>query len=242
MIDGVQILVPPASEPITLDQAKSQCRVELTFTDDDTYLTGLIMAARDRAEAMTNTAIMQRTVREFRNHFPHGFDDLWRYTDGFYDGLIVSEQTRHRFDGSHHWELKVAPIVSVTQLQYVDQTGTTQTLAAQASQLTPPATIQLTSSTFNAVVNMVNSPAVVSPAPCNWWPCTQRGAPNSVWIDYTAGLAADISQVPPTLTQAMLLMISHWYSNREPVQMANLAELPMAVSALLSQNRVWWQP
>jgi hypothetical protein len=42
------------------------------------------------------------------------------------------------------------------------------------------------------------------------------------------------------MRQAMLLLIGHWYNNRESVQIgAAPAEVPMAVDMLLSPHKVW---
>lgn len=54
------VTVPPASEPVTLAQAKAQCRV--TGTDEDTLLTRLITAARSLVESWCGIALESRTV------------------------------------------------------------------------------------------------------------------------------------------------------------------------------------
>lgn len=43
-------------------------------------------------------------------------------------------------------------------------------------------------------------------------------------------------EVPETIRIAMLMLISHWYENREPLGTAN-KEISFAVSALLFQHR-----
>lgn len=59
-------------------------------------------------------------------------------------------------------------------------------------------------------------------------------------ISFTAGYGAR-QDVPATLRQAMLLLIAHWYDNREAVTIgATGAALPMAVDALIAPSRLQW--
>lgn len=63
--------------------------------------------------------------------------------------------------------------------------------------------------------------------------------PGAVVVEYTAGYG-DASKVPQRIKQAMLLLVSTWYENREPMMPGgNMTELPFAVSALLDGCRVW---
>jgi uncharacterized phiE125 gp8 family phage protein len=48
------VLVAPTAEPVTLDEAKEQLRIEPSFTEDDGYITSLISVARDRCESYCN--------------------------------------------------------------------------------------------------------------------------------------------------------------------------------------------
>ena len=50
------------TEPITLDEAKAHLRVE--FADDDAYISALITAAREYAEAFQNRLIAARSYGE----------------------------------------------------------------------------------------------------------------------------------------------------------------------------------
>ncbi len=59
-------------------------------------------------------------------------------------------------------------------------------------------------------------------------------------IRYTAGYGA-AAAVPAPIKQAMLLMIGHWYANREAVVIgAGANEVPMGVKWLLDPYRVMW--
>lgn len=58
-----------------------------------------------------------------------------------------------------------------------------------------------------------------------------------VKITITAGFGA-AEDVAEGLKVAIKMMVGHWYDNREPVVMGSVAELPMAVNALLARYRV----
>ena len=55
-------------------------------------------------------------------------------------------------------------------------------------------------------------------------------------ITYTAGY----EEVPCLVRQAMLLLIGHWYANREATAQSAPAEIGMAVRAMLNQYKGWW--
>lgn len=56
----VIVTVEPASEPLTLTEAKAQCRVD--GSDEDTLLTNLIKAARQLVEQYTGTKLVSQTL------------------------------------------------------------------------------------------------------------------------------------------------------------------------------------
>ena len=50
------------------------------------------------------------------------------------------------------------------------------------------------------------------------------------------------AEVPKTVKQALLLLVAHWYNNREAVISSNVIprEVDLTVRALLNQNKGWW--
>jgi len=70
------------------------------------------------------------------------------------------------------------------------------------------------------------------------WP-SARGQTDDVLVTYKAGFGATAALVPAPIRQAILMMVGHWYDHREPVVIgAPVANLPLAVDALLSDYRV----
>lgn len=96
---ALRLVTGPASEPLTLAEAKKQCEIPTAVTDHDTYVTELIVVAREAAEHKTNRALYTQT---------------WiRTMDAFPDGI----------------PLRKSPIQSVSWIHYLDVNGDQQTLA-----------------------------------------------------------------------------------------------------------------
>lgn len=59
-------------------------------------------------------------------------------------------------------------------------------------------------------------------------------------LTYQAGYAA--GDVPPLICQAMLMLVGHWYQNRESVQIGAVASIEIELSTrnMLKQYRTWW--
>lgn len=69
------------------------------------------------------------------------------------------------------------------------------------------------------------------------WPAPSRRV-GGIHIDFTAGYG-EAGDVPAPLRQAILLLATHWFENREPVSIGDKAgELPLSVSALIAPYRL----
>jgi uncharacterized phiE125 gp8 family phage protein len=62
------LITPPATEPLSLDDAKDYLRV--AHTDDDALIAALITSARTHVEAQTRRALITQTWRHSRNAWP----------------------------------------------------------------------------------------------------------------------------------------------------------------------------
>jgi uncharacterized phiE125 gp8 family phage protein len=56
----LEVVTAPTVEPVTLEEAKSYCRID--GTDDDAQITKLIIACRKEAERVTNRAFITQTI------------------------------------------------------------------------------------------------------------------------------------------------------------------------------------
>ena len=61
---------------------------------------------------------------------------------------------------------------------------------------------------------------------------------NPIEVEFIAGA----NTLPNAARQAMLLLIGHWYANRESVQVGNVTSVEIAetTKAILKQFRRWW--
>ena len=65
---GLVLVTAPATEPVTLVEAKDHLRLEIS--DDDTLVTSLIVSAREFAEQETHRQLVTATWKLTLNSFP----------------------------------------------------------------------------------------------------------------------------------------------------------------------------
>jgi len=203
----------PAAEPVDLSLAKQQCVIDAGFTADDDLLSTYITAARQYVEKLMQRAIYNRTMVLNLDFFP-----FQRYGD------TLSANDRHCLYGRYWHQLAIKlpkpSAVSVQSITYVDLNGVTQTLSS---------TLYYT--------DVTSEPARIVPVPGTYWPYTQSYLPGSVQVSYTAGTYGDGVEVdlcPATIIQAMLLLISHFYSNRDATAVSVPKAIEFGVTALLA--------
>lgn len=113
------------------------------------------------------------------------------------------------------------PLQSITSITYIDQNGDSQVLA----------TDRYTISRSN--------PARVYRAYNTCFPVT-RCQPDAVRMRFIAGYGDEATDIPEPIRQAILMMIGHYYENRESVVIGDSAiVMPMAVDTLLSPYRMY---
>src|SRR5690606_23360416 len=123
-----------------------------------------------------------------------------------YTGLLLVEDTVvDTFTAfGDYLELSRGPFVSLTSVAYVDTAGDDQTVSAAR----------------------VRDGKIY--APDGGWPTI--GDYTTVTVTYVAGYGP--YEAPEELVQAQLLLIAHWYQNREAVAEGTFNEIPLAVEAL----------
>lgn len=60
---------------------------------------------------------------------------------------------------------------------------------------------------------------------------------DGVRVEFTAGYGAAAADVPQSIKTAILLMVAHWYNNREASAESQSSEIPFGVSALIAPFR-----
>jgi uncharacterized phiE125 gp8 family phage protein len=80
-----------------------------------------------------------------------------------------------------------------------------------------------------------NPPCLQLPA-MTYWPLTQAGKAKAVTVDFVAGYGPTAATVPALLKQGILLLVGHWYENREAVGSVG-SEMALAVDSILKIYR-----
>lgn len=115
------------------------------------------------------------------------------------------------------------PLQSVTSVVYTDEDGTEQTL-----------------STDDYSVDTHSEPGRVALKAGKSWPSDSLQSGSPIRVRYVAGYGT-VNLVPQRYKQAILLLVGHWYENRENVLTSGAMpkNIPMAAEALLWIDRVW---
>lgn len=214
---NLRLISPPAAEPVTLALAKQHCQVSIT--DDDALMTMYISAARQYCERYLDRSIFNQTWQLTLDQFPTyamGGTYLRRGNSNnsplwtmYFEGVTI--------------RLPKPSLVSVTSITYLDQYNQAQTLS--------PSTYY---------VDLSSEPARITPAAGTAWPYLNLYVPGSIAITYVAGSFGDgveMNTCPQTIAMAILLLVGHWYANRESTTQANLKSIPFGVNELLDQYK-----
>ncbi|MDY6960316.1 MAG: head-tail connector protein [Pseudomonadota bacterium] len=181
------------------------------------------------AETPVTLAEAKAHLRVLYDHDDDTITALIAAATGLLDGrhgilgrALVTQSWEFRLNGFPHCaklELPLPPLRSVTSVKYIDPAGDEQTL-----------------STDDYVVDAATYVGQIRLGYEKAWPAT-RCEDHAVRIIFAAGFGAG-SEVPMALRQAMLLMIGHWYANREAVSETSLSEVPMAAKWLFAPYRI----
>lgn len=214
----IKLIMAPASEPITLDEAKLHLRVD--HADDDTLITMLIGAARAAAESICRRAFITQQWCLYLDAFPrqnfYGVLPGYAPMDQFIPSVMQAQRGYAiRFRGGKI-ELPFPSLQSIEFIKYKDSSG---------------ALVTLDPSLYT--IDNASEPGVLTPAPGQYWPDTQN-IMNAVQIGYTAGYG-DAAAVPSGIKSWILLRLGALYENREETAVGQrfvVAELPFVASLL----------
>jgi Phage gp6-like head-tail connector protein len=221
-----------ASEPVSLNDAKLFCRV--SNTEEDALIGGLITAARKHAEDITGRCLAQRQFVLVLDRFNHLHGETF-WPDLFaFNGICLNH---------HAIKIPYAPLKSVNSIRYIAQDGTAVTLNPDV----------------DFIIDRISELGRIFPLHGHIWPSALHVA-NAIEITFTAGYDPDpdadpddheitgvlnqqpdstvLLAIPETIRVAILILVAHWYSNREPVASGSVASIPNSVDALLAMNSV----
>lgn len=212
----------PTTEPVLLADAHTFLRLPTSYTAEDTFISGLIQAAREQGEIITGRALAQRTFVQVMDGFP---DKLYRYAiDGevlFGIGMYgLPWSNMSPYQNRQVIKLSYPPVISVQNIQYVDLNGDVQTLNQDT----------------DFILDRQTDSARLVPLPGTFWPLAMVTA-NALEINFTAGYdpsptATDshivtapnppdqqtsstiVSGVPQLIRLGILNLVAYWFQNR----------------------------
>jgi len=161
--------------------------LRIDHSDEDALLSALITSATLSAESFTGRAIMSQSFRLNLDCFPE----------------IIT--------------LPMAPLISVTSVKYLDESGVLQTMNS--------ADYEVDSASF---------PARIVPAYATSWP-THRHTINSVRVEFVAGYGESQSDVPQTIRDAILVSVTDRFEHR-----GSDGALSSVSQLLLTPYKTWY--
>jgi uncharacterized phiE125 gp8 family phage protein len=111
----MQLITPPAAEPVSLAEAKLHLRVD--FDEDDALIQALISAARHAAEMLTQRQLVTARWRMVLDSFPGC-------------GLMGVPAGQSFTLPGHAILLTKSPVTSVVEIRYLDMAGIWQVMPA----------------------------------------------------------------------------------------------------------------
>lgn len=176
---------------------------------------------------ITEPAVEPVTLEQVKNHsrITHVEDDSWlsmamivarQYVEKTCELSLITQTRRmtfRKFD-EPYLKLSYGPTISITSIQYYDQTNSLQTLASYQATLE-------------------SNPCLIVPGVGQRWPSTTPDRLDAVRVTYVAGYG-DPEQVPAALRQVILLLVDHWYNNRGAFEIGSNSSIPFGVDNLLS--------
>ena len=119
-------------------------------------------------------------------------------------------------------KLMLGPVQSVSAVKYYDVDGNLQTDSLSKYEF------------FGTGLT-----TTVQPKSGEKWPVAQDRA-DAIKIEFVVGYGDAPADVPDTVRHAMLLMVGHWYDNREQTGYDELSNIPFGYESLLNIHRDAW--
>lgn len=212
---GLKITQEPAAEPISLAVAKAYLGLDPSDTSSDSLIQIHIKAARRFCENYTNRSFITQTLQFWMDRFPAGDRPSMGWFDGTREGALVQI-----LGSTAPIEFPRPPFQSLVSLETF---GTDD----QAS----------TFDKSNVVENPDVEPGIIFLKVGQIWPVNLRPR-MAVKVTYKAGYGDTADSLPGELAQACLLLVSHFFDNRQPISEGAAIEAPLSVRALLDPYKV----
>jgi hypothetical protein len=177
--------LPPAAEPVTLEDIKLHLRVSADV--DDNAILQMLAAARQTAENYTSLSLISRNYSLFLDAWPSRHTKEW--WDGTREGIVQMAQAREVW-------LPKPPLMSVTAVRVYDASG--------GVTIYPPSSYFVD---FRGIPgSLILKDGVAAPQPGQ--------IANGIEIQFTAGYGATAATVPAPIRQAIRQIVAHMYERR----------------------------
>ena len=209
-MSGIKVVTAWTTSAVATSDQKSFMRVD--FSDDDSLIAELIKASQNVIETYLNRAITTQTLELYLDRLPF-------YSDINYpEGTFTAPDMEYN---SNFIVLPKPPVASVTHVKYFDDSDTEYTYAAT-----------------NYYVDTISEQARIVLRQGKSWPTvTQTRNANAYVVKYVAGYGG-ASDVPEPIVQAIKLLTTHLYENREAVTSLGVNAIPYTIGAMLQPYRI----
>jgi uncharacterized phiE125 gp8 family phage protein len=177
------LTTPPIAEPLSLAETKSHLRI--THSDDDTYISTLIISARRTIEAQYGMCLLQQSWSVFRDNWP---------CDGIFSPALF-------------------PVMSIVDLKLYGDDDVAATIDSA-----------------HYYLDSASRPARIALRRGRVFPPPGRRS-NGIELKLITGFGASAAAVPQQIKQALLMIITDWFTNRGD---AGGGTLPLSALELLS--------
>lgn len=250
---ALKLITPPPFEPVSLAEAKLHLKQD--DTADDALITALITGAREYCEGFQNRAYIEQTW------------DLWLDEFPYEDFIKVPKPPLQSVASVKYYDTANTEATFGTDDYFVDDKSNPGRVSLGYSEDWPTTTLRPANAVvvrFTAGYPTYSGTVDTNGTTVTWktgdkfstsWPKNKTIIINDVVyriasvtsdtvlvLTATAGnqtgVAFQAHEVPAKVTQAMLLLIGHWYEQRQAATKDVSKEIEFAVKALLGLERV----
>jgi uncharacterized phiE125 gp8 family phage protein len=208
----IRVVVPVSTEPLTLDEVKAHLRLDVCEPTE---------APEEPTEGTTEETTEEPTAEEV--YLSALITAAREYCENV-TGRALATQTIEGYLDRYpaKIELPRPPLQSVTSVKHTDSAGAEVVLVENVDYL----------------VDTDRPIGRLMPPYGKGWPQFTPSPMNPVKIKYVAGYET----APASIKHAMLLLVGHWYENREAVMETQrvMGPIAFAVNALLAPYKVRW--
>lgn len=136
--------------------------------------------------------------------------------------MITQSWAQSFYSHNDRVDLMLSPVTALTSVKYYDTNNVLQTATLSDYMLVASADW-----------------AYVQPVSGKAWPTTYARE-DAIRIEFVAGYGPLASDVPKAVHHALLLLIAHWYENREESSEKNQTSIPFGFDMLLNTERTGW--